>query len=288
MAIEQAPLPSGPPPRGMTGAHSPMRRFHFGAALSVVVSALTLLPSWAHAQACVEYKGLPHCALGSARLTAAADSLQVQNASTLGKDGVAIHTGSASSWIADSFIETDDSASNTVLTSVSAGAVTSTASITQDAKGISYASAFAGSGKGATYTVAVYYKGAFQASVSGVSNHVTGVISHPSLSYQWSPSCRPIGQSYSQCMNTCHRYGTCDFCSRPCRTGIHWNPTGVKQSFSVPYPELTLANGQTVIGDELVVSPDAPPASSAPINEVRIQTTAKTTTLTQESVVQAR
>lgn len=265
---------------------SRLRRF--ASALSPAVLALLLPLSPAQAEDCVRFNALNHCGLGSARVSLADKVLRVDTSSTSGEDGVAIDTGLVTDWTAAAFIETDEPESKTVLSSVSEGVTTSSATIEQQGEAIAYT--FTGKGENTTYSLRVYSGGNLKASLGGIYGGMTGVISHPSLSYKWSPSCRPIGQTYMQCRNTCHRYGSCDYCSRPCGTGFQNVVLGAPSwRFEVAYPSLTLPDGRVVEGDELVMTEESSGTPASPgFEQILIQTTAKSVILTDESVVSAK
>ncbi len=263
----------------------------FGASLSGAVLALVLPLSQSQAADCVRLNALNHCGIGAARLSLTGTSVLVENGSETGMDGVAIHTGPMTSWSAAAFIETNAPESKTVLSSVSGGAVTSSAFIEQRGESIAYGASFTGSGS-RTYSVSVYREGVLKAYyIYPDINPSLLPVTRPSLSFKWSPSCRPIGQSYSQCMVACRRYGSCNYCKYPC--GSSWaSPYGgvSSWSFALAYSSVTLPDGRVVEGDELVLTEERDnPGSSAPVcDELRIQTTAQSTTLFSSSIVRAK
>lgn len=265
-----------------------------GNLLSGAVLALVLPLSQANAQECVLYSGLNHCGLGSARVSLTSTGVRVDNGTTTGQDGVAINTGQATNWTAATFVEGDgtSTASRTVLSSVSEGSSTSTATLDQRGDQVSYASTFTGAGSGTTYSLLVYRQGILQASVGGVRSGTIGVISVPNPG--WTPYCRPVGQTYNQCINSCiqNRYINCNYCSIPCRNTFHTTPrASCEWRFDVAHPSLRLPDGRIVQGDSIVMSEEVNAPSQYPylgFDQIRIQTTAKTTLISNESVVSAK
>jgi hypothetical protein len=218
--------------------------------------------------------------------------VQVENGSTSGEDGVAIHTGLATNWTAATFIETEEPESKTVLSSVSEGSTTSTATIEQREESIAYSSTFTGAGDETTYSMLVYNRGVLQAAVGGVRSGGGGVINtRPNPG--WTPYCRPIGQSYSRCLNSCRSAGyiSCNYCSRPCRNTFNTSPLGACQwRFDLAYPAVSLPDGRVVRADEVVMTEEVHGPTNYPylgFDQIQLQTTAKATTVTNESVVNA-
>lgn len=259
----------------------------FGASLSGAVLALVLPLSQAQAQDCVRLKALNHCGIGAAHLSLTGEGVLVENGSYTGEDGVAIHTGPISGWSAAAFVETDAPESKTVLSSVSEGTVTSATVIDQRGESIAFGASFTSAGS-KTYAASVYSEGRFIGIQSGISLGFLGPVTYPSLSYRWSPSCRPIGQTYMQCRNVCHRYGSCDYCSIPCRNGFNRTAYGAAEwRFALAYSNVKLPDGRVLQGDELVLTEELDnPGTAAPVcDEIRLQTTAKATTLFESFVV---
>jgi hypothetical protein len=234
----------------------------------------------------VDFQGVNHCAIGSARLSLSEEGLKAQSGGATGQDGVAINLGLTSNWTAGTFSESKGD-QKTVLTSVSEGSPTSTATITTKGETASYSATFTGSGEQSTYSLLVYNRGVLQAAVGGLQG---GVISAQAIpGGNWTPSCRPLGQSYNSCLSSCysHGYPNCNYCSVPCRNTFHVTPRGACQwRFDVPAQRVQLSSGQVVAADEIVMNEEVQGASSYPylgFDQILIQSTAASTTITSES-----
>ncbi len=263
----------------------------FGNALWAAVFAFALPFAQAQAHECVEFKGLNHCGIGNAQVSASDDGVKVVSDDASGEGGVVIHTGLAIDWTAGFFSESDAPENKMLFSSVSEGSVTSTATVETQGAVRTYAASFTGAGESTTYSVLVYNRGQLQASVGGIRNGTIGGQEPVNPGPGPAPYCRPQYQTQDQCKNECQdqRYGSCDYCRIPCRGVFRTLPDAVCQwRFDVPYRRVVLSDGREVEGDELVLTEEVRGPTSYPylgFDEIRVQSTARTLQIASESVI---
>ncbi|MFY0568617.1 hypothetical protein ACN28E_33020 [Archangium lansingense] len=237
------------------------------------VFALVLPLAQAQAQQCVSYRGLDHCALGTARLSLQGSELRADGGSTSGKDGIAINTGLATTWTASTQLDyTNGSTHSLLLTSVSDGAPTSTATIQKQGDLETYSATFSGTGAESTFSVLVYRDGVLQAAVSGVRNGQLAVqaqcITDPNDANRTCKSRKPRTNTFHVLTN-----GACE-----------WTIEDDVQIFQ-------LANGKVVQGNRLVLTEEVRGPGSYPyfgFDQILLQSTSKSVTFIDTSVVSAK
>ncbi|QSQ26542.1 hypothetical protein JY651_17110 [Pyxidicoccus parkwayensis] len=262
-----------------------------GNSLWAAVLALVIPVTQAQAEDCVTYNGLNHCAKGNAKVSSEGDAGVQVDTDESGHSGVIIHTGLATHWTAGTFTSSDDESSNvrTLLSSVSEGSATSTATIETDGETTTYASTFTNAGEDTTHSVLIYYRGVLRYAAGGLHQQGGPIINEPG---PVGPNCRPAGQSVTFCRNTCRSWGypNCDYCNTPCAGVFSTRPTGsCEWRFQLPHENVRIAD-QVIQGDEIVFSEEVPGASSYPylgFDQIHIETTARNLTVTNESVVNA-
>ncbi|HYI00403.1 hypothetical protein [Hyalangium sp.] len=264
-------------------------RLSLGKSLWAAIFTLVLPLAQAQAQECVEFQGVNHCGIGAARLSVTDEGLKAESRDTTGKDGVAIHTGLSSNWTAALFSDNaGKDAQRTILTSVSEGAPTSTATLDTRGETTTYAATFTGSGQESTYSALLYRDGVLQAAVGGIRSGTPGIVSRPNPG--WTPACRPYNQNYNSCISSCYSagYPNCNYCNTPCRNTFHVTPRGACQwRFDLSATSLQLADGRRVEADELVLNEEVRGAASYPylgFDQILIQSTAASMTIASESV----
>ncbi|MCY1077131.1 hypothetical protein [Archangium lansingense] len=236
------------------------------------VFALVLPLAQAQAQQCVSYRGLDHCALGTARLSLQGSELRADGGSTSGKDGIAINTGLATTWTASTQLDyTNGSTHSLLLTSVSDGAPTSTATIQKQGDLETYSATFSGTGAESTFSVLVYRDGVLQAAVSGVRNGQFAAraqrITDPNDQNRTNKTPKP--------RNTFHVLST---------GACEWTIEDEAQIFQ-------LANGKVVQGNRIVLTEELRGPGSYPyfgFDQILLQSTSKSVTFIDTSVVSAK
>jgi hypothetical protein len=252
-----------------------------------------LLLSIGPAQAeCVSFEGLSHCSTGEAQLSVGEQGLRVGNFG--GQNGVGISLEGATSWTASTLLdESSKGRQEALFTAVAEGSVTSTARIGLNEGHLDIAATFTGAGDRSTYSVLVYNDGVLQGSVGGVGSGTVGA-----KSIGGGPGCRPDGQSYSQCMNTCYTNGwPCGYCVNPCNTvpvrhvGFHAMAIRGECVWDLgegPSRPWQLANGAVVEGNRIVLIEEVQEGGSYPylnFDEILLQGTLDSATFASESVV---
>ncbi|MFE8598555.1 hypothetical protein [Archangium violaceum] len=236
------------------------------------VFTLVLPLAQAQAQQCMSYRGLNHCALGTARLSLLGSDLRADAGSTSGKDGVAINTGLATAWVADTRLDNSiGSTHSLLLTSVSDGAPTSTATIQMQGDLETYSATFSGAGAESTFSVLVYRDGVLQTAVGGIRNRQMAVqaqrITDPNDANRTNKHPKP-------------------------RTQFHVLATGACQWSIEDGPRIfTLPNGKIVQGNQLVLTEEIRGPGSYPylgFEQILFQSTSKSVTFVDTSVISDR
>jgi len=240
-----------------------------GNSFRAAVFTLVLPFAQGQAQQCVSYQGLQHCTLGTARLSATDTELKVTNGTTSGKDGVAISTGMAETWTAELTTETSVStAQRTVLTSLSDGSATSTATLQNNGDKLEISATYTGAGTNSTFSALVYRGDTLLASVQGLKNAQVAA-----TDFNSSRSNKDKGMGPPKGFHVTSN-GECQWTF----TGANW--------------DLQLANGQVVTGaDRLVLREEILGAGSYPylgFDQILVQTTSQFITIGTESVVKAQ
>lgn len=268
-----------------------------GTALWAAVFSLALPLSQAHAAAddCVEFQGLQHCGLGAVKVSASAKGVRIdsQEKEPSGKGGVAIHTPPAAAWTAETRSE---GAQRNFFTAYAEDVAVSTSSVNSSRESTSYSATFTGSGDATTYSVMAYYNGRLQAAVGGIRSGDTGAVAIMVPNPGWTPNCRPRNQTYAQCESACYAngYSNCGYCNTLCPLSVGFANAQLSGAclwqYTVAEPGVQLPNGQTVRADRIVLQEEISGPSNYPylnFNRIDVQTTARSTTITDESVVPA-
>ncbi|MFP2928562.1 hypothetical protein ACLESO_25880 [Pyxidicoccus sp. 3LG] len=266
---------------------------NLGASLFAAVLSLVVPFSQAQAQECVKFQGLNHCGLNAARVSGSDAGVRVSTADTSGKSGVSIHLPAAAAWTAELVSE---GAQRNLFTAIAEGAPVSTATVDAKAESTTYSATFTGSGARTTYSVLAYLNGTLQAAVGGVQSGETGAQGMMIPGGNWTPSCRPRTQTYNDCTISCAQngYPNCNYCSNPCRIYVGFGNAAVNSACSwtiaVAEPAIQLPGGQIVRADRLVLHEEVAGPSNYPylnFSRIDLQTTARSTTITAESVTPA-
>ncbi|AKQ63273.1 hypothetical protein A176_000185 [Myxococcus hansupus] len=262
-------------------------------ALWAAVFSLALPLGEAQAQACVEFAGLQHCGVGAAKVSRTQQGVQIDNPDTSGKSGVAIHTPPAAAW---NFEAQTDGAQRQQFTAYAESAPVSTSSVESRPDLTAYSATFTGSGEETTYSVLAYRSGRLVAAIGGVRSGEVGAVGVMIPTPGRTPSCRPIGQTLEQCRTVCRNNGylNCNYCNMPCRPsggfgGATYN-SACFWRYTLQQQAVRLANGQTVEADEIVMQEEVSGPSNYPylnFNRIDMQSTARTTVITGESIVPA-
>ncbi len=277
-----------------------MRSFRRWAQFSLATMfALTLPLSQAQAQDCVQFSGLKHCAVGSARLMVQGTELTAQTNDTSGKSGVSVDTVNAKTWEAGLSYEPSDKAQETtVKTFLAGGKVVATSTVTDSIDGRTFAASFVdATGKPTTYSAMILLEGRLVATVSGLPS---GAVAARGSAFPSSPGRRPSCTilRYDLCMQMCGGSTIdCAYCKIPCRDDFV-NDVWTLGNGRIPYLSLSFrspfgfslggfaATADPVVGDELVLVADAPSAGAAQdADQVAVKSTAKTLSLSNESVI---
>jgi len=263
-------------------------------ALFAAVLSLFVPLRQAQAQECVKFQGLNHCGIGAARVSGSEEDVRIDVPEATGKDGISIQLPSAEAWTAE-FVS-DDDVHRDLFTAVAEGAPVSTTTMDSKPDATTYSATFTGSGEGTTYSVLAYYNGKLQAAVGGIPSGTQGAASRFIPNGSQPPSCRRLPQTYSQCLEACDNIGyvNCDYCSTPCRTILSFKNDRLTGACSwtvgVSEPAVTLANGEQVLADQLVLLEEVAGPSNYPyldFNRIDLQTTARSTVITAESFIPA-
>ncbi|WP_164021291.1 hypothetical protein [Pyxidicoccus trucidator] len=263
------------------------------AALSAALLALLVPISQAQAQDCVKFQDLNHCGIGAAKVSATEKGVRIDVPQATGKDGVAIHLPSAAAWTAEIV---SDGAQRNLFTAVAEGEPVSTTTVDSQADRTTYSATFTGSGENTTYSVIAYYNGRLQAAVGGVRSGEQGAVGMMIPGGNWTPSCRPRTQTYDACLSSCYAngYSNCNYCSTPCRPYVGFGNAAANSAcfwtLAVAEPAVRLPNGQIVRADRIVLHEEVSGPSNYPylsFNRIDLQTTARSTVITAESVTPA-
>ncbi|ATB50733.1 hypothetical protein [Corallococcus macrosporus] len=267
-----------------------------GNPLLAAVFTLAFPLAQAQAQECVEFKGLNHCGVGDAHISVGDEGVRIETGDTSGESGVVIHTGLARHWGAGVFSESDTPESGRMLlSSVSEGSTTSTASIMTEDGRVSYAATFTGAGEASTHSALIYYQGQLQHAAMRLANGTTGVTTPvgPINPGPTPPACRMPSQSWHACMDQCANagYWDCNYCNVPCDYQFFVTNRGQCQwTIDLPHSYVALEDGSIIPADRLVLSEEVHGPTNYPylgFDEIHLQTTANLTQIVSESVTPA-
>ncbi|WP_050989158.1 hypothetical protein [Corallococcus macrosporus] len=272
-----------------------MRSFRrVGTALWAAVFSLAFpLSQAAAADNCVEFQGLQHCAVGAAKVTGSERGVRIDNADTSGKGGVAIHMPPAAAWTSE---VVSDGAQRNAFTAYAEQVPVSTSTVNATAESTTYSATFTGSGDATTYSVLAYRNGRLQAAVGGIRSGDTGAVGLMVPNPGWTPNCRPRGQTVLQCEQACwsNGYANCNYCYTLCPISTGFGNASYNSAcfwqHAVAEPAVRLPNGQVVQADQIVMQEEVSGPSNYPylnFNRIDVQTTARTTVITGESVAPA-
>lgn len=155
-----------------------VRRFLAPAALVLALPGAAFA-----AEACLDFEGLRHCAVGGASLSLDAAGLRVNAGGTAGQGGVHIQMDGATTWS----IGTNFQGGNAsfVSTAIAEGEPVSSMFVQEESDRVAARATFTGSGVDSTYAVMVYNSGRF---VGGVGNVGTvGTTNFLSGEWVWDP-----------------------------------------------------------------------------------------------------
>ncbi|NMO15151.1 hypothetical protein HPC49_05840 [Pyxidicoccus fallax] len=254
--------------------------------------ALALPLSQAHAEDCVTFSGLKHCAVGGAKLEVQSKELNVHATSTSGTDGVAIDTEGFSAWSAGVSCEPSGQAEDTtVLTHVADGKVVATATVASRVDGQTITASFVDAdGNPTTYSALLYSQGRLVASVKGLAS---GSVAARGESLG-RPSCTHL--TPKACLKLCMGGPIeCNYCYIPCKYAAESGGGSGREpyndfSFEMPFNGVSIGDGVkaapvTTVGDKLVLVSDAPSAGAAQDpDQIVVTSTATTVSLSNESV----
>ncbi len=274
--------------------------WNFGTPLwaAVFSLALPLAQAQAQDQDCVTFQDLNHCGVGEAYVSATDEGVRIENGDVSGESGVVIHTGMASHWTAGVFSESDaPEHGKMLLSSVSEGSMTSTATLVTEDGRAAYSTTFTGAGEESTHSALVYYQGQLQGVMTRLHNGGVNVFEPDEPVTPWpppSPSCRPAYQSWNSCMDQCQSMGywSCNYCYTPCNYSFSVTPRGQCQwTIDLAHPYVELSDGRILQADRLVLSEEVHGPTNYPylgFDEIHLQTTANVTQIVSESVTPAK
>ncbi|RKH55167.1 hypothetical protein [Corallococcus aberystwythensis] len=271
------------------------RRLAHSSLATLFVLALPLAE--ARAEDCVQFAVMKHCASGGAKLTVDVkqEELLVEFPDASAKGGVTVDTEHAKGWSAGLAHEPSGEArESTIKTVVSGGKVVAASIVTDTPDGQEFAASFVDAdGKPTTYSAMVFLKGQLVASVSGLPSGSVGARSIASLGKK---SCTTL--NYRACMKLCGGGSIqCAYCKVPCVGSVNqeeWVLGNGKYpyldfSFQTPFGAFSVGDSakaapEIVAGDQLVLISDAPSDGAQGIDQVLVQSTAKTVSLSNETV----
>jgi hypothetical protein len=135
------------------------------------------------AEACLDFEGLRHCAVGGASLSQDAAGLRVNNGGTGGQGGVHIQMDGATAWSIGSIFQGGNA--SFVSTAFAEGEAVSSMILREEGNGVSARATFTGAAAGSTYSVLVYSGGQLQAAVGNVGT--TGTTNFLDGEWYWDP-----------------------------------------------------------------------------------------------------
>ena len=236
-------------------------------------AALVLsLPGAAFAsQACVDFEGLRHCAVGGASLSLDSTGLRVNAGGTAGAGGVHIEMEGATAWS----IGTDFQGSNASFTSTAfaQGEAVSSMTLQQEGDRVAATAAFTGGGANSTYAVMVYRNGQFQGGVGNIGD--------------LDPTYLPAGEWYWDPVTQTWRWRI-----RPRRVGFANHRLTGACIHTVEYESpvtVRLPNGQQLQGDRVELVEEVAGQGSYPyltFDAMRVTGSFQPLTITSESVQQ--
>lgn len=209
--------------------------------VSALVVALGGIGQPAQASPCLTFAGLQHCPVGGASLSINQGQLMV--AGTSGVSGVSIATPGATAWSGESLIKLRNGAGDVLKSSsISQGQVTSSTQAHRVVGGHVLSATFTASGGTPTFRAQVYRDGVLQGTSTGnPSGSNAAVMSGPVVLAGWEDLKWP---SFIVAAG-----GSC--------TWVYRTSTGGDR-------EITLANGQTFLGDEIRFAEEVQSAGAYP------------------------
>ena len=195
--------------------------------------------------ACVSFAELQHCPIGGAdlELPAGGDRLVVHNPGGKVRNGVSIDLPDTRSWVGESLVEFTGGANDVLrLASISEGVVTSQAEAKRVDDGFALDATFTGSLEERTYRVDILRDGVWQGGVTDVPSGLPGggaqtygVIAEHDMDIYWTFAVMASGA---------------------CRWGFRLDGGSDHR--------ITLPDGQTLIGDEILLTEQVKPAGGYP------------------------
>lgn len=240
-----------------------------GRFLAPAAFVLTLPGAAFAAEACLDFEGLRHCAVGGASLSQDKAGLRVNATGTSGGGGVHIEMDGATTWS----IGTDFQGSNAsfVSTAFADGEAVSSMILQQEGGSVSARATFTGAGADSTYAVMVYSSGRFQGGVGNVGNDV--VTNLPGGEWYWDPFTR-----------------TWRWRARPRRVGFASHSLTGACIHALDYDSpvtVRLPNGQQLQGDRVEFIEEVPGQGSyayLSFDAMRVTGSFESLTITSESV----
>ncbi len=212
-----------------------------GLGVSALVVALGGIGQPAQAAPCTTFAGLQHCPVGGATLSI--DQGQLVVAGGDGVSGVAIATPGASAWFGQSLIKLANGVGDVLTSSsISQGQVTSSTRARRVVGGHVLSATFTASGGTPTFRAQVYRNGVLLGTSTGnPSGSNAAVIGGPVVLAGWEDLQWPTFNVAAG--------GSC--------TWVYRSAAGGER-------EITLANGQTFLGDEIRFAEEVQPAGAYP------------------------
>lgn len=241
-----------------------------GRFLAPAALVLTLPGAAFAAEACLDFEGLRHCAVGGASLSKTSAGLRVNNGGTAGAGGVHIEMDGATTWSIGSDFQGGNA--SFVSTAFAEREAVSSMILQQEGDRVSARATFTGAGANSTYAVMVYSSGRF---VGGVGN-----VGDIDVSYL------PAGEWYWDPVT-----GTWRWRLRPRRVGFASHRlTGAcihTVDYDSPVP-VRLPNGQQLQGDRVEFVEEVPGQGSYPylsFDAMQVTGSFDSLTITSESVL---
>lgn len=219
------------------------------------------------AEACLDFEGLRHCAVGGASLSLDKAGLRVDAKGTSGEGGVHIEMDGATAWSIGSDFQGGNA--SFVSTAFAEGEAVSSMILQQEGDRVSARAFFTGAGENSTYSIIAHRNGRFQGGAGGIRPGDTFYIElgwywHP-LANRWMPW-PPMGFGFKNDRQT----GAC------IHTLAYNSPVTVH-----------LPNGQQLQGDRIEFVEEVPGQGSYPylsFDAMRVTGSFDSLTITSESV----
>lgn len=222
------------------------------------------------AEACLDFEGLRHCAVGGASLSQDAAGLRVNAGGTGGQGGVHIEMDGATTWSIGSDFQ--GGSASFVSTAFAEGEAVSSMVLQQEGSGVSARATFTGEAAGSTYAVMVYSSGRF---VGGVGNVGTpGTTNFLDGEWYWDP----VSKTWRWRARRPRRVGFASH--RLTGACIHTVDYGSPVNVRLP-------NGQQLQGDRVEFVEEVPGQGSYPylsFDAMRVTGSFESLTITSESV----